>query len=106
MPANSRIRREGTRNLLAAQRAAGATRLIAQSVAFPLPDDAGAAVDEHERTVLDAGGVVIRYGQFYGPGTFHETGKPAPPSIQIDDAARRTLPALGAPSGVVVIAED
>ena len=106
MPANSRIRREGTRNLLAVQRAAGATRLIAQSVAFPLPDDAGAAVDEHEHTVLGAGGVVIRYGQFYGPGTFYETGRPAPPCIQIDDAARRTLPALEAPSGVVVIAED
>jgi len=106
MPANSRIRREGTRNLLAAARAAGAPRFIAQSVAFPLPDDAGAAVEEHEAMVLDAGGVVIRYGQFYGPGTFYETGKPSPPSIQIDDAARRTLPALDAPSGVIVIEEE
>jgi hypothetical protein len=51
-------------------------------------------------------GVVVRYGQFYGPGTCYETGKPSPPAIQIDDAARRTLPALEAPSGVMVIAED
>jgi len=106
MPANSRIRREGTRNLLTAARAAGATRFIAQSVSFPLPDDAGAAVEEHEAMVLDAGGIVIRYGQFYGPGTFYETGKPSPPRVQIDDAARRTLPALDAPSGVIVVEEE
>jgi nucleoside-diphosphate-sugar epimerase len=106
MPANSRIRREGTRNLLAASRAAGASRFIAQSVAFPLPGDAGAAVAEHEGMVLAAGGVVIRYGQFYGPGTFYETGRPSPPSVQIDDAARRTVPALEAPSGTIVVTEE
>jgi nucleoside-diphosphate-sugar epimerase len=106
LPANSRIRREGTRNLLTAHHAAGASRFIAQSVAFPLPGDAGAAVDEHEGMVLDTGGVVIRYGQFYGPGTFYETDIPAPPRIQIDAAARRTLPALDALSGVIVLTED
>src|SRR3954465_3992754 len=41
MTANSRIRREGTHNLLTAARTANATRFIAQSVSFPLPDDAG-----------------------------------------------------------------
>ncbi|MDX2380246.1 MAG: NAD(P)H-binding protein [Acidimicrobiia bacterium] len=41
---NARIRREGTRNLLAAYEAAGAQRFIAQSVAWELPGDSGAAV--------------------------------------------------------------
>ena len=71
--ANARIRREGTRNLLDAARAAGSRHLVAQSVAWRLPGDAGAAVDEMERLVLDAGGVVLRYGQFYGPARITRT---------------------------------
>jgi hypothetical protein len=43
---NARMRREGTRNLLAAAKAAGASRFIAQSVAWQLLGDAGAAVRE------------------------------------------------------------
>jgi uncharacterized protein YbjT (DUF2867 family) len=105
MGANARIRREGTRNLLKAADAVGA-RLVTQSVAWPLPGDAGAAVEEHERLVLDAGGVVIRYGQFYGPGTYAETDAPDPPKIHIDEAAARTLPALTAPTGVITVVED
>jgi len=104
--ANSRIRREGTRNLLAAAKAAGAERFVAQSVAWPLPGDAGAAAEEHERAVLEAGGVVVRYGMFYGPGTYYESDKPESPRVHVDDAARRTVPLLDAPSGVVVIADD
>jgi nucleoside-diphosphate-sugar epimerase len=105
--ANSRIRREGTRNLIAAARAAGATRFVAQSVAWTLPGDAGAAVEEHERAVLDAGGVVVRYGMFYGPGTYHESDKPDDglPRVHVDEAARRTLPALDAPSGIIEVVE-
>lgn len=68
--ANNRMRREGTANLLAASRAAGAHRLIAQSVAWTLPGDGGAAVMDLERQVLSTGGVILRYGQFYGPGTY------------------------------------
>jgi nucleoside-diphosphate-sugar epimerase len=98
---NARIRREGTRNLLEA--AAGA-RVLAQSVAFPLEGDAGAAVAEHERLVLAAGGVILRYGQLYGPGTFYEAAPP-PPRVHVDEAARRTLEALAAPSGVLTIVE-
>jgi nucleoside-diphosphate-sugar epimerase len=105
MAANARIRREGTRNLLAAAAAAGAVRFLAQSIAFPLPGDAGAAVAEHERMVLDAGGVVVQYGQFYGPGTFYETDPPPPPAIHVDDAARRTVPLLERPGGAVVITD-
>lgn len=100
--ANSRMRREGTRNLLAAADAAGVRRLVAQSVAWQLPGDAGAAVEQHERAVLSFGGVIVRYGQFYGPGTYHETDAPAPPRIEIMQAARRTLPALNAPPGSVL----
>jgi uncharacterized protein YbjT (DUF2867 family) len=104
--ANARIRREGTRNLLAAAQAAGAGRFLAQSVAWRLPGDGGAAVEELERSVLEADGVVLRYGQFYGPGTYYEQAPPPPPRVHIDEAARRTVEALAAPSGVLEIVED
>lgn len=103
--ANKRMRREGTRNLLAAAEAAQVSRFVAQSVAWRLPGDAGEAVEELERTVLNAQGVVLRYGRFYGPGTYYPTGKPDPPRVQIDEAARRTVLALDAPSGVIEIVE-
>ena len=70
---NNRIRTEGTRNLLAAAAQAGATRFLAQSIAWT-PPSGGEAVAEHERLVLAAGGVVIRYGIFYGPGTYSGSG--------------------------------
>ena len=70
--ANALIRREGTRNLLRAARAADANRFLAESAAWQLPGDGGRAVAELERAVLHVGGVVLRYGQFYGPGTYHE----------------------------------
>jgi nucleoside-diphosphate-sugar epimerase len=104
--ANARIRREGTRNLLDAAAQAGVRRLIAQSVAWRLPGDAGEAVTDLERMVLAASGVVVRYGQFYGPGTYHESAPSSGPRIAVDDAARRTLEVLEAPSGVVTIVED
>ncbi len=100
--ANARIRREGTRNLLAAARAAGVKRVLSQSVAWPLRGDGQAAVEEHERLVLDAGGVVIRYGQLSGPGTYHEHDVPDGPWIDVDDAARRTLEALDAGAASIV----
>jgi nucleoside-diphosphate-sugar epimerase len=103
--ANTRIRREGTRNLLAAAKAAGAARILAQSIAWQLAGDAGAAVAERERAVLDAGGVVLRYGRLYGPGTYYEVEKPPPPRIHVAEAARRTLSALARESGVVIIAD-
>jgi nucleoside-diphosphate-sugar epimerase len=71
-PLNARIRREGTENLLAAAKAAGTTRFLAQSVAWDLPGDGGLATVDLEDAVLEAGGVVLRYGQFYGPDTYHE----------------------------------
>lgn len=104
---NSRIRGEGTRNLLAAAAAAGAGRIIAQSISWEQPIDRGrAATAEHERAILDAGGVVIRYGQFWGPGTYYQDSPPDPPRIHVDDAARQRLPSLAAPPGVTLVVDD
>jgi uncharacterized protein YbjT (DUF2867 family) len=101
---NDRMRREGTRNLLAAAKAAQAPRFLAQSIAWR-PPGRGQVVDEHERLVLEAGGVIVRYGQLYGPDTYYQDSLPSPPRIQIDEAARATVPLLEAPSGVYVEAE-
>jgi nucleoside-diphosphate-sugar epimerase len=91
---NDRLRTEGTPNLMRAAEAAGARRLISQSIAFayapadslrseddPLFDDAPppwgrsvAAVRALERATLGSesvDGVVLRYGYFYGPGTVY-----------------------------------
>lgn len=103
--ANDRIRTEGTRNLVAAARAAGANRFLAQSIAWR-PARGGEVVEAHEAQVLAIGGVVIRYGQFYGPGTFYEDELPAPPRVSVDEAARATLPLLEAPSGIVTIVDS
>lgn len=102
---NDRIRTEGTRNLLAAARAAGAEHVVAQSIAWR-PPGRGEAVDELERQVLAVGGVVVRYGQLYGPGTFYPDGPPPPPRIQVDAAARATPPLITAPSGIVLVTEE
>jgi uncharacterized protein YbjT (DUF2867 family) len=101
--ANAGIRREGTRNLLRAARVADATRFLAESVAWQLPGDAGRAIAELERAVLHVGGVVLRYGRFYGPGTHHEQQPPPPPKVHIDEAARQTVGALEARTGVLEI---
>jgi nucleoside-diphosphate-sugar epimerase len=103
---NGRIRTEGTRNLLAAAKGSGATRFLAQSIAWT-PPAGGEAVAEHERLVLEADGVVVRYGTFYGPGTYSgPEGRPPPPRVHVDEAARRTVALLTAPSGIVVVTED
>jgi nucleoside-diphosphate-sugar epimerase len=122
---NARLRVEGTRNLAAAARAAGVTRLIAQSIAFvyapggglrvesdPLDSEGVAAVTVtalkvlEETTLASPEGIVLRYGYLYGPGTWFES--PAkPPSVHVDAAAHAALLALtkGEP-GVYNIAED
>jgi nucleoside-diphosphate-sugar epimerase len=90
----NRLRTEGTRHLLAAARAAGTRRLIAQSfTGWPFAREGGPVKDEdapldprppraqrralaaiRELEALVGGadgveGVVLRYGGFYGPGT-------------------------------------
>ncbi|MEE9101083.1 MULTISPECIES: NAD-dependent epimerase/dehydratase family protein [Pseudomonas] len=115
-PRNARLRREGTANLVAAALAAGAERMVAQSIAWayapgelPLheeqPLDLGAdgnraisvgGVAALEAAVLGAApmeGIVLRYGRLYGPGTGSETPDPRL-AVHVDDAARAALLAL------------
>jgi nucleoside-diphosphate-sugar epimerase len=102
--ANGRIRVDGTRNLIDAAEAAGHPRLIAQSIAWQLPSGPGAdAVVTLESSVLAYGGVVLRYGQFYGPGTYYETDPPEEPRVRIERAADRTLAALEAAGGTITV---
>jgi nucleoside-diphosphate-sugar epimerase len=116
--ANNRIRREGTANLVAAAQAAGASRLVAQSIAFvyaPVGDwvkdeeaptmpatgggfggAVGAAMDL-ERQVLGAVGIeglVLRYGFFYGPGSSYGAD-----GFQAAEVRRRRYPIVGRGTG-------
>jgi 2-alkyl-3-oxoalkanoate reductase len=116
---NDRIRSEGTRNLVGAAVAAGARRVVAQSIAFayapngpglrkeddPLWDDAPwpfsrsvQALRELERMVTQTDGIegiVLRYGFFYGPGsTYAADGHLA------REVRRRRMPVVGRGSGV------
>jgi nucleoside-diphosphate-sugar epimerase len=125
-PRNARIRTEGTRNLIAAAKAAGARRFIVQSVAFayapgrqphvetdPLNLSDGPrlktvrAAADMERQVLDCGmePVVLRYGLFYGPGTWSE-GPVRKPSLHIDAAAQAALLAVTRGSGIYNIVDE
>jgi nucleoside-diphosphate-sugar epimerase len=143
----NRLRTEGTDNLLAAARAAGAERLVWQSYAGwssareggPVkteedrldpspPADAREsleAIRHLEAVITEAGGIVLRYGGFYGPGTGLDDGGehaellrkrrfPVGGSgegiwslIHIDDAAAATVAAIeGGPSGIYNIVDD
>ena len=102
---NDRMRREGTRNLLSAAAEAGVSRFAAQSIAWELPGERGKNTAAFERQVLDAGGVVIRYGQLYGPGTYYPDAPPPPPRVHVDEAARATVGLLDAEPGVVEVVE-
>jgi nucleoside-diphosphate-sugar epimerase len=127
---NARLRVEGTANLIAAARAAGARRLIAQSIAFayangpephaerdplvPAVGDSPAATSARgvhalESAVLAArglDGIVLRYGRLYGPGTWYAEPNGRAP-LHVDAAAHAALLAVtrGSP-GVYNIAED
>ncbi|WP_440058537.1 NAD-dependent epimerase/dehydratase family protein [Pseudomonas fragariae (ex Marin et al. 2024)] len=126
---NARIRTEGTRNLVAAARAAGATRLIAQSIAWayrpgdtpyletsPLDVEAQgsrgisvggvAALEQQVLSEPALNGTVLRYGQLYGPdtGTDEPTGTSP---VHVQDAARAVLLALQKEqSGIFNITQD
>jgi NAD dependent epimerase/dehydratase family len=104
---NARIRVEGTANLIHAMAGLNRPKIVAQSIAWPsepgLPADAVASLED---AVLAADGVVIRYGAFYGPGTYYEDEMPSAPRIHIDTAAVRTLEALDAPSGIMTVVDD
>jgi 2-alkyl-3-oxoalkanoate reductase len=113
----NRLRTEGTDNLLAAARAAGVERVVAQSYAgWPYARSGGPVKTEDDpldpdppaqlRTTLDAirhlerevtafGGVVLRYGGFYGPGT-----SIAPGGSQWSMVHERKFPVVGDGAGV------
>jgi hypothetical protein len=99
--ANARVRTVGTRNLLTAAQAVCASGFVAQSIAWP----GGAVVEAHENAVIAADGTVLRYGRFYGPGTYYENDPPPVPRISVDVAARRTMSFLAGPPGIIAIAE-
>lgn len=126
-PRNARIRTEGTRNLVAAAQVAGARRFIVQSAAFayspgkePHPEtdplnlidgprlETVRAAADMERQVLSSGmePVVLRYGLFYGPGTWSD-GPARKPSLHIDAAAQAAfLVVTRGTTGVYNIADD
>ncbi len=102
---NDRMRNEGTRSLLAAAAAAEAERFFGQSIAWTLPPARQATINAHEQSILSIGGIVLRYGQLYGPGTYYESTVPPPPRIDVDAAADRTVRLLDVPSGIVELVE-
>jgi nucleoside-diphosphate-sugar epimerase len=143
----NRLRTEGTDHLLAAAREAGVRRLVWQSYAgwpyapvgdaikgedAPLDPDPPADVRESlaaikhlEAVVTEAGGTVLRYGGFYGPGTsltgggeiadmLHKRRFPVGGNgagiwslVHIDDAAAATVAAIesGTP-GIFNVVDD
>lgn len=103
---NARIRVTGTKNLLHAAHAAGASKVMAQSVAWELPwGPAADAVAQLEALVLEAHGVVLRYGRLYGPGTYYPIHAPAHPRVHVEAAAIASVRALRSPSGIVLVKE-
>ena len=152
--ANNRVRLEGTRNLLEAARAAGARRMIAQSAAFWYAPDSGvrggsgawateddpmfvdcpppvgqaaetmAAVEQLVLGDAQVEGVVLRYGIFYGPGTWYAAegdiaeqvrrrrypiigrGEGFTSFVHIEDAARATVAALDGAPGIYNVVDD
>jgi hypothetical protein len=99
------MRTEGTDNLLAAVRAAAVGRLVAQSIAWRPGGAGAAAVDHLEQAVLGVGGVVLRYGQFYGPGTYFPGELPDDPRVSLDRAVTATVDALDLPSGTYTVTD-
>jgi nucleoside-diphosphate-sugar epimerase len=110
---NARLRDEGTRKLVEAAIGAGAQRLIAQSLAWVYAPGPEPHTEEHpldleaqgaaaitmagvvalERLTLDSPplrGVVLRYGQLYGPGTWN-TAQSGPVPVHVDAAAFAAL---------------
>jgi 2-alkyl-3-oxoalkanoate reductase len=146
---NDRVRREGTDNLLAAARKAAARRYVGQSIAFwyeptggmikresdplwfaaPTPiGEAVAALERSEDAALNADDVesiVLRYGTFYGPGTWYSpdgeiglqmtkrqypkvgSGEGVTSFVHIDDAADACAAFVaGGPPGVYNVVDD
>jgi 2-alkyl-3-oxoalkanoate reductase len=119
MATNDRLRIDGTRNLVEAAMAAGARRILAQSVAFAYAPTGSGLKREDDDLFIDAPfpfrrsvaaleflegevthakgveGVVLRYGFFYGPGTTY-----APDGDWAARVRKRELPVAGGGTGV------
>lgn len=118
----NRLRTEGTDHLLAAARAVGAKRFIAQSYAAWTYERTGGPVKTEDdpldpdpvpatRTTLDAiryleaavtgaewvEGLVLRYGGFYGPGTSMSLN---PEGEHVEMIRKRKFPLVGDSSGI------
>jgi nucleoside-diphosphate-sugar epimerase len=126
---NAEVREVGTSNLIEAAVAAGAQRVIAQSIAWlylPGPEPHTEtesivpadprAIDRTRRGVIELErqvttdprleGVVLRYGRLYGPGTWAAM-PPEPPTVHVDAAARAAgLAVDGGEPGIYFIVDD
>jgi 2-alkyl-3-oxoalkanoate reductase len=142
------VRLEGGRNVQNAASGAGAHRYIVQSTGFfyapgaglaaetdPLALDASPAIAASVRTYLqveervlgaaDLQGIALRYGFFYGPGTYHDldkgsisqqvrkreypvigSGRGVYSFVHVEDAAAATVAALEADPGAYNIVDD
>ena len=148
MPNDTRLHLEGGGNLLAAAQQLGVGRYIAQSRGFFLNAPTGQLADESARLRYDApgeigkstrimgeyedrvlasqslDGVVLRYGFFYGPGTWYRPdgaiadqvrkgeaaiigeGNAVWSFVHIDDAVAATVAALTSEPGVYNVVDD
>lgn len=148
MPNDTRLHREGGGNLLAAAEALGVKRYVMQSRGFYLDAAPGNLADEtaglrcdapgeigesarvfgaYEERVMSSAhleGVVLRYGFFYGPGTWYRPdgaiaaqarngelsiigdGNAVWSFIHIDDAIAATVASLTAEAGIYNIVDD
>ena len=125
---NARVRSEGTMNLVQAALASGARRFIAQSIAWAyapgvephteqdpldLASEGSRAITvrgvaELERLTLDSAplaGVVLRYGQVYGPGSSRAHAEGSAP-VHADAAAHAALLAVERGAGIYNVAEE
>jgi nucleoside-diphosphate-sugar epimerase len=115
----NRARAEGGHNLIEAARSAGVRRFVTQSVAFIYAPEGEMVKDEEGRPWTDAPepfrdgaestlahereatqtpeleGIVLRYGQFYGPGTYY-----ARDGSVAEQVRRRRFPIVGRGEGV------
>ncbi len=115
----NRARAEGGHNLIEAARAAGVRRFVTQSIAFIYAPEGGMIKDEEARPWTDAPepfrsgagptlehereatrtpgleGIVLRYGQFYGPGTYY-----GPDGNIAEQVRRRRFPIVGRGEGM------
>ncbi|MFC3844646.1 NAD-dependent epimerase/dehydratase family protein [Paenibacillus sp. MAH-36] len=139
---NTRIRIEGTQNLVDAAISVGINRIIAQSISWAYEPGEGPAIEdeslhltaeEPRKSTIDGilalesavskipQHVILRYGMFYGPGTWyehngfmanqiHQRQIPATEGVtsflHVEDAAEAALMALQWPSGPVNIVDD